>query len=72
MKVGSFKTNAEQATKYFDEIKTIRSKIEGQERAINDAVELFNKEIADQSATVVRWLKKRPLLNNFLRKPRSR
>jgi hypothetical protein len=52
LKVGSFKTNAEQANKYFDEIKTIRSKIEGQERAINNAVELFNKKIADQTATV--------------------
>jgi hypothetical protein len=51
-KVGSFKTNAEQATKYFDEIKTIRKKVEGQERAINDAVELLNKKIGDQSATV--------------------
>jgi hypothetical protein len=57
-KVGSFKTNAEQATKYFDEIKTIRNKIEGQERAINNAVELFNKEIADQSATVDQVAKK--------------
>jgi chromosome segregation ATPase len=58
LKVGSFKTNAEQANKYFDEIKTIRSKIEGQERAINNAVELFNKKIADQTATVDQVAKK--------------
>jgi len=46
LKVGSFKTNAEQATKYFDEIKTIRSKIEAEEKAISDAVATFDKEIA--------------------------
>jgi hypothetical protein len=57
-KVGSFKTNAEQATKYFDEIKTIRSKIEGEEHAINDAVELFNKKIANQNATIDQVAKK--------------
>ena len=46
LKVGSFKTNAEQATKYFDEIKTIRSKIEAEEKSIGDAVASFDKEIA--------------------------
>jgi hypothetical protein len=46
LKVGSFKTNAEQATKYFDEIKAIRGKIEAEEKAISDAVASFDKEIA--------------------------
>ena len=46
LKVGSFKTNAEQATKYFDEIKTIRSKIETEDHAISAAVAGFDKEIA--------------------------
>ena len=51
-KVGSFKTNAEQASKYFEEIKLVRSKIEGEEHAINDAVALFSKKIANQNATI--------------------
>jgi hypothetical protein len=38
LKVGSFKTNGERATKYFDEIKTIRTKIEAEEHAIGAAV----------------------------------
>jgi hypothetical protein len=48
LKVGSFKTNAEQANKYFDEIKTIRSKIEGQERAINNARSIVLRPIKNQ------------------------
>ena len=50
LKVGSFKTNAEQATKYFDEIKTIRSKIEAEDHAISAAVDSFDKEIANARA----------------------
>jgi hypothetical protein len=46
LKVGSFKTNAEQASKYFDEIKTIRGKVEAEEKSISDAVVSFDKEIA--------------------------
>jgi hypothetical protein len=46
LKVGSFKTNAEQATKYFDEIKTIRSKIETADQEIAAAVASFEKEIS--------------------------
>jgi hypothetical protein len=46
LKVGSFKTNAEQATRYFDEIKNIRSKIEAEDHAISAAVDSFDKEIA--------------------------
>jgi hypothetical protein len=46
LKVGSFKTNAEQATKYFEEIKSIRAKIEAEDHAINAAVESLDKEIA--------------------------
>lgn len=38
LKVGSFKTNAEQATKYFDEIKSIRTKIEAEDHAVSAAV----------------------------------
>lgn len=45
-KVGSFKTNAEQATKYFDEIKSIRAKIETEYQTINNAVESLNTEIS--------------------------
>ena len=45
-KVGSFKTNAEQATKYFEEIRTIRNKIEAEEKSISDAVTSFDKEIS--------------------------
>jgi hypothetical protein len=38
LKVGSFKTNAEQATKYFDEIRSIRTKIEAEDQAVSAAV----------------------------------
>jgi hypothetical protein len=54
LKVGSFKTNAEQATKYFDEIKTIRSKIEAEEKAISDAVTSFDKDISAARAETAR------------------
>jgi hypothetical protein len=38
LKLGSFKTNVEQATKYLDEIKTIRTKIEAEDRAVSAVV----------------------------------
>jgi hypothetical protein len=46
LKVGSFKTNAEQASRYFDEIKAIRSKVEAEDKAISTAVASLNDEIA--------------------------
>jgi Skp family chaperone for outer membrane proteins len=50
LKVGSFKTNAEQASKYFDEIKAIRGKIDAEEKAISEAVASFDKELAASRA----------------------
>lgn len=47
LKVGSFKTNAEQATKYFDEIKTIRAKIETEAQAVNTALTALKADIAE-------------------------
>jgi hypothetical protein len=46
LKVGSFKTNAEQASKYFSEIKNIRDKIKIEEDSIRTAVTSFDREIA--------------------------
>jgi hypothetical protein len=47
LKVGSFKTNAEQATKYFEEIKTIRAKIETEAQAVNTALTALKADIAE-------------------------
>lgn len=38
LKVGSFKTNVEQATKDFDESKSIRAKIEAEDHAVSATV----------------------------------
>lgn len=46
LKVGSFKTNAQEASKYFEEIKTIRGKIDAEDHAITVAVASFDNEIA--------------------------
>jgi hypothetical protein len=54
-KVGSFKTNAEQATKYFDEIKSIRAKIEAENHAVSAAVAsvaTLEKEAAELAVRV--------------------
>lgn len=45
-KIGSFKTNAEEAFKYFEEIKTIRAKIETEAQAVNAAVTTLKTDIA--------------------------
>ena len=50
LKVGSFKTNAELATKYFDQIKTIRDEVEADQGTISAAVTSFEKEIAQARA----------------------
>jgi hypothetical protein len=47
LKVGSFKTNAEQANRYFDEIKTIREKIEIEAKEVNAAIENLKTQVAE-------------------------
>jgi hypothetical protein len=58
LKVGSFKTNAEQATKYFEEIKTIRTKIETEAQAVNTALTALKADIAE-ARTETRKIKQR-------------
>jgi hypothetical protein len=50
---GSFKTNAQQATKYFDEIKQIRDKLRAQDAALTSSVEALDKRIAATTAKLV-------------------
>jgi hypothetical protein len=52
-KVGSFKTNAEQATKYFDEIKSIRANIEADTKRIQEAVDNARQETAKEGVRAV-------------------
>jgi hypothetical protein len=52
LKVGSFKTNAEQATKYFTEISKVHAKVEAERQAVNSAVTSFNKEMAAAQAEI--------------------
>jgi polyhydroxyalkanoate synthesis regulator phasin len=59
LKVGSFKTNAEQASKYFDEIKAIRGKIDAEEKAISEAVASFDKELAASRAETQQLIQQR-------------
>jgi hypothetical protein len=69
LKVGSFKTNAQEASKYFEEIKTIRGKIDAEDHAINAAVASFDKEIATargQIAQVTSQLAQAQKLTNDL------
>jgi hypothetical protein len=47
LKVGSFKTNAEQATKYFQQIKDIRGKIETEAQVVNSALSALKTDIAE-------------------------
>jgi hypothetical protein len=46
LKIGSLKTSAEQATRYFAEIEKVRAKVEAAAQAVNAATASFNKEMA--------------------------
>jgi hypothetical protein len=54
LKVGSFKTNAEQASSYFAEIKKVHVQVEAEERVVNATITALNEEISAAQIEVKR------------------